>query len=127
MKRLFLVFALFCFLATGCQVGKTITVKDTVKNGGTTTADYYQGYDQMFGEFKLKDVNHTVAVNASNPEMEITIIPAFEKQDAGYHIIKPAILGGATDNSLAPVPSSNGEIKVKLNDLTAILIPQRGN
>lgn len=128
MKKLLLVLAVLgLFLNTGCQVGKTITVRDTVKSVATTTADFYQGYDEVQGEFKLKDVNHTVAINAANPEMEITLIPSFDKHDAGYHIIKPAILGGSTDNSLAPVPASNGELKVRIKDLKAISIPQRGN
>lgn len=127
MKKLLLVlFVLGLFFNTGCQVGKTIAVRDTVKSVVTTTADYYQGYDEVQGEFKLKDVNHTVAINESNPEMELILIPSFEKQDAGYHIIKPAILGG-DGNSLAPVPSSNGELKVKIKDLKSIQIPQRGN
>ena len=64
MKNLLLVLAVFTLLATSCQVGKTITVRDTVKNVATTTADFYQGYDEVHGEYKLKDVNHTVAVNA---------------------------------------------------------------
>ncbi|WP_057935865.1 hypothetical protein [Algoriphagus resistens] len=127
MKKLLLVIAVFGFLATSCQVGKTIAVRDTVKNVATTTADFYQGYDEVHGEFKLKDVNHTVAINSDKQDMEITIIPSSLKHDAGYHIIKPAILSGGQDNSLSPSPTSGGEFKVKLKDLKAIAIPQRGN
>jgi hypothetical protein len=116
------------FMAQSCNLSKTVTVRDTVKAVGTTTADYYQGYDEVHGEFKLKDINHTVAVNSATPDMEISIIPAIEKHDAGYHIIKPAILSGKQQaTALSAEPAISGEFKVKLRQLKPIEIPQRGN
>jgi len=125
MKKLLFLLTTISILAfaQSCQIGKTITVRDTVKNVGTTTADYYQGYDEVRGEFKLKDINHTVLINKGKPDMEITIIPAPDKHDAGYHIIKPAILSGKLDMDT----QTNGEFKVKLSQLKLIEIPQRGN
>lgn len=115
-------------LSQSCNLSRTAVVRDTVKAVGTTTADYYQGYDEVHGEFKLKDYNHTVAVNSGNPDMEITIIPAVDKNDAGYHIIKPALLPAKQlANSLSPETGQSGEFKVKLSQLKPIEIPQRGN
>lgn len=130
MKKLFffpLLLGLAVF-AQSCNLSRTAVVRDTVKSVGTTTADYYQGYDEVHGEFKLKDVNHTVAVNKGNPDMELSIIPALDKQDAGYHIIKPAILPGKQQaTALAPESLPTGEFKVKIRNLKPIEIPQRGN
>lgn len=126
MKNLFSFLLLLglALIVQSCNLSRTAVVHDTVKTVATTTPDFYQFYDETFGEGKLKDYARTVAENADNPDMIIRMVPG-EKRDLGYFIVKPATPSGST--ALSPDTGSPGEISIPLAKLKPIRIPQRGN
>lgn len=127
MKKITQITFLFLLLfsVTSCQLGKSITVRDTVKTVLTSTPDFFQFYDPLIGEGKVKDYNHTILKNEVAPDFEYKFVPSPYKNDEGYFILKPA--HALTDTSLSPEGPASGEISIRRSQLKSIEIPQRGN
>lgn len=128
MKHLLTLLTILCLacLMQSCNLSRTAVVKDTVKSVVTTTADYYKFYHPAYGEGRLKDYYGTIKDNQENPELPIRIVPAPDKHDSGYFIVKPA--APVSSNSLDPGDNSSpGELVLKQGEFKPITIPQRGN
>lgn len=126
LLQLSLVLATFVILLNGCNLSKTVTVKDTVKQVITTTADYYDFYIPGVGEGTIKDYKGIISSNWENKDLLIDIVPASDKADAGYFVIRPAS-GLLTDSELAPSPSEDESLSVPIALLRPATSKRRGN
>lgn len=125
LLTLLLILGLALF-SQSCNLSKTAVVRDTVKAVVTTTADYYKFYHPAYGEGRLKDYYGTIKDNSDHPDLPIRIVPAPDKHDSGYFVIKPATSTGSTTLT-AGDNASPGELVLKQGDFRPIQIPQRGN
>lgn len=113
-------------LLSGCNLGKTVTVKDTVKQVIATTADYYDFYIPGVGQGTVKDYKGIISSNWDDKDLLIDIIPAIDKADAGYFVIRPAA-GMQSDTALAPSASTEASLSVPIGQLKHATSKRRGN
>jgi hypothetical protein len=128
MKRILqlsFILASFALLVSACNLGKTVTVRDTVKEVIATTADYYDFYLPGVGQGTIKDYKGIISDNWENKDLLIDIVPAVDKTDAGYFVIKPAS-GLHSDTALAPT-SGDGMLSIPVGQLKVSMSKRRGN